>query len=47
MNRPVPMKRMFRMMRKGVERGGGRLRNATVGGELEELERAHYAVLFS
>ena len=40
------MKRMFRLMRKGVERHGGTLRNATAGGELEELERGDYDSLF-
>lgn len=40
------MRRMFRMMRKGVERNGGRLLNASVGGELEELERVDYRSLF-
>lgn len=40
------MRRMFRIMRKGVERHGGRLLNATVGGSLEELERVDYSSLF-
>ena len=42
----VDMRRMFRIMRKGVERHGGRLLNASVGGELEELERVDYDSLF-
>ncbi|MBT5849136.1 MAG: hypothetical protein HOH36_01750 [Acidimicrobiaceae bacterium] len=42
----VDMKRMFAMMRKGVERHGGRLRNATPGGALECLERVDYRDLF-
>jgi len=40
------MHRMFRIMRKGVERHGGRLLNATVGGSLEQLQRADYSTLF-
>ena len=40
------MRRMFRIMRKGVERNGGRLINASVGGELEELERVEFDSLF-
>ena len=40
------MRRLFRIMRKGVERHGGRLMNASVGGELEELERVDYSSLF-
>ena len=40
------MHRMFRIMRKGVERHGGRLLNATVGGSLEVLERVDYEDLF-
>jgi glycosyltransferase involved in cell wall biosynthesis len=40
------MIRMFRLMRKGVERHGGRLLNATVGGALEELPRVDYRDLF-
>jgi glycosyltransferase involved in cell wall biosynthesis len=41
------MHRMFRIMRKGVERHGGRLLNATDGGSLEVLERVDYDDLFS
>jgi hypothetical protein len=40
------MHRVFRMMRKGVERYGGRLLNATMGGELEVVERVAYDDLF-
>lgn len=40
------MRRMFRLMRKGVERRGGRLINASVGGSLEELPRVDYESLF-
>jgi len=40
------MRRMFRIMRKGVERHGGRLLNGTLGGSLECLERVDYAGLF-
>jgi glycosyltransferase involved in cell wall biosynthesis len=40
------MRRMFLRMRKGVERHGGRLVNATVGGELDELPRVNFGDLF-
>ena len=40
------MKRMLIFMRKGVERYGGRLRNATIGGELDVLERLDLETLF-
>src|SRR5690606_11478312 len=40
------MKRMFRLMRKGVEAYGGRIFNATPGGELEEFDRVDFRSLF-
>ena len=40
------MKRMLIIMRKGVERYGGQLRNATIGGELDVLERLDLETLF-
>lgn len=40
------MRRMFKLMRKGVTRHGGTLRNATIGGELDELDRVDYDSLF-
>ena len=43
---PVHMRRMFRLMRKGVERHGGQLLNATAGGSLDELPRVRYSDLF-
>ncbi len=41
------MRRLFRLMRKGVERHGGRLLNASVGGSLDEVERVDYDALFA
>lgn len=43
---PLEMRRTLRNVRKGVERHGGRLTNATVGGSLEELPRVDYRELF-
>lgn len=40
------MVRMFRIMRKGVELHGGRIRNATVGGHLDVFERVEFDSLF-
>jgi glycosyltransferase involved in cell wall biosynthesis len=40
------MHRMLRVMRKGVERHGGRLLDATVGGTLDVLEHVDSAELF-
>lgn len=41
------MHRMMTIMRKGVERYGGTIRNATIGGDLEALERVDYYSLFT
>jgi len=43
---PLQMRRMLRIMRRGVEWRGGRLINATIGGSLEELPRVDYGDLF-
>lgn len=43
---PVGIRRRLLAMRKGVERHGGRLLNATAGGELHELERVEFESLF-
>lgn len=40
------MKRMFRVMRKGVEFHGGAIKNATAGGNLEEFDRVEFESLF-
>ncbi len=40
------MKRMFRVMRKGVEFHGGSIKNATAGGSLEEFDRVEFESLF-